>query len=307
MPALIAHCYVASTVFEKIEDESVHKVIQKHMQLFLLAAQGPDIYYYYGLMKRNNNVSKTGKIIHKEKPAMAIDLLRKEVLLAKNNDDRDCAIAILAGFLCHYALDRQAHPYVYYLQKMLENKGKKGGMHSRVEAHLDAWILYNKLGALKPDFQNSIFFITSRERDVYSAIFARLARNISLKVVTASQISKALNSMQRVLRFFYSQSFTLNILALGCRKMAFKWARREDFFIPRLPNGCVDYINVGKNEWFNTVDPNVVSNSSFTEILDEACKDAVGLINELCNSCNRKTSTQSITKNISFITGLQIK
>lgn len=112
MPATYAHYVFGKKVYAKLSKEEKED-IRKGKDAFLLGLHGPDLlFYYYPIGK--NRINQQGVHMHKE---IAADFFNRGRL--SYHKQRDQALrAYLYGFLCHFILDSECHPYVnYYMEE----------------------------------------------------------------------------------------------------------------------------------------------------------------------------------------------
>lgn len=107
MPAIYAHDKFGSMVYQKLEGEP-GRIVKAYPRAFRIGLQGPDILFFYNPLKKNP-VSALGSELHLE---TASDFLvhAMPVLREKGTDSRE--YAYLLGFVCHFILDSECHPYV---------------------------------------------------------------------------------------------------------------------------------------------------------------------------------------------------
>ncbi len=102
--------------------------------VFAVGCQGPDILFCYQILRkkadRKPDLPSLGNRMHLEKTGAFLCALLKN---AKTDLQRSYA----AGFLCHYAVDCQLHPYVYAVTKPDQLYGMKGG-HGFFEIAVDS-------------------------------------------------------------------------------------------------------------------------------------------------------------------------
>src|SRR5574344_1652458 len=108
MPALLTHYLFANEVIGKD---------LKHRNLALTSSQGPDIFFYngYSLAKRKTKkeVRAFGNYLHGIDPSPLYKAII-DYANTKQGEEKDIIYAHLVGMLCHYALDRTTHPYIFY-------------------------------------------------------------------------------------------------------------------------------------------------------------------------------------------------
>ncbi|MDE6441936.1 MAG: hypothetical protein K2L12_04175 [Clostridia bacterium] len=96
MPDYFSHGVCAEIVYEKLDSKYRFKIADK--QLYLLGAQGGDVFFAYNIKPTKANL---GRWLHKMN---AQELF--ETLIQGN-------ISYTAGFAVHYALDCTLHPAIY--------------------------------------------------------------------------------------------------------------------------------------------------------------------------------------------------
>jgi hypothetical protein len=141
VPDYFSHAVLAEVIYENLTRAQKAKITSH--TLYILGAQGGDIFYAYQAKPTSSNL---GKRLHAEKPA---ELFKN--LLGGNE-------SFLAGFATHYATDSMLHPAVY---AYVHSKNSPLA-HYRFEADLGLY-LSRKFGIAR--------HILPRER-VLSATFA---------------------------------------------------------------------------------------------------------------------------------------
>lgn len=150
MPALITHDFFGRDVYASNKD--LLGFGEKERLAFLLGNQGPDPLFFLVLSPRMKKYGRVGSIMHRLDPALLLVAL-KESLDALEDGERSIGRAYLAGFYCHYLLDRSMHPLVYSQQFALCDAGiegltrKQGGdVHAEIEREFDEMVLFAKTG-----------------------------------------------------------------------------------------------------------------------------------------------------------------
>lgn len=112
MPALYTHNRFGEAVTEHLNDDLI-EIIKKYHAQFRIGLQGPDVFFFYRPWKKCS-VSKCGYDMH---DAYADSFFERaaETIRQKGRDSRE--YAYILGFICHFSLDSECHPYV---EKMVE-------------------------------------------------------------------------------------------------------------------------------------------------------------------------------------------
>lgn len=107
MPAVYAHYRFGAEVARRL-DGDLKEIVTKYHPQFTIGLQGPDIFFFYRPCSRNS-IIRYGNHLH-EISARSFFEHGLKVVGEKGRDSRE--YAYLMGFLCHFILDSECHPYV---------------------------------------------------------------------------------------------------------------------------------------------------------------------------------------------------
>ena len=107
MPAVYAHARFGQKVLALLNEDQ-KKIIKKYRKTYDVGLQGPDIFFFYRPYQKNK-VSTYGNHLH-EISAYPFFEHALQVVEQKGRDSAE--FAYLLGFLCHFTLDSECHPYV---------------------------------------------------------------------------------------------------------------------------------------------------------------------------------------------------
>lgn len=130
MPALYAHNRFGGDVIKHL-DEDLQTILKKYYTQYRIGMQGPDPFFFYRPIM-HTHVSKCGSDMHKEE-AKAFFEKAVDVIEKKGRESRE--YAYILGFICHFALDSECHPYV---EEMVERIGVG---HMEIEGEFDKYLL----------------------------------------------------------------------------------------------------------------------------------------------------------------------
>ena len=106
MPDVAVHASFGRDVFSSLSPE-VRSVIRPVPWTFGLF--GPDLWFMYKPWRRREG---RGRQMHTTKPGLFLSTLVERIKSASSRED---LFSWLGGFLCHYALDSTAHPYIIHV------------------------------------------------------------------------------------------------------------------------------------------------------------------------------------------------
>ena len=308
MPGFLTH-YISGQALLKVVDPAISKIITPHERLYNLGTQGPDIFFYYmpgHLRKRSRGV---GTQMHLNDLGL---FLTEMANVAKDAHPkaRDVIFSYTAGFVMHYALDVNAHPYVYEMTHH-DNapKIKNSASHRKFETAIDT-VMLRLMSSKKPADYNQWELIDAKGYEMYTASAATsevlntvYGRNIPVKIV------------QRAMRFTVFLTRLLQSRK-GRRK---RWMElvenvtiRENLFSAMVHKqevcGGQDYLNTQKCDWHAPWEADdEIHNDSFVERYQAAIDEGEKMINYLYDYVYRGIELemlQEVVGNRSLKTGL---
>ena len=125
MPDVAVHAAFGREVRAELGKETAEKIREVP---YTFALFGPDIWFMYQPWKRREG---RGRRMHTTRTGQFLMALAKQ---AKKSSHPEELFSYLAGFLCHYALDTETHPYIIH---MTEEKTKIPRGHMSFEHSLD--------------------------------------------------------------------------------------------------------------------------------------------------------------------------
>lgn len=130
MPALYAHNRFGADVAKRLDGE-VKEIVKRYYTQFRIGLQGPDIFFFYKPLKRNP-ISKYGYGMHDE---YADSFFEKAAEIVREKGRHSREYAYILGFICHFTLDSECHPYV----NQMVDKIKVG--HVEIEGEFEKYLL----------------------------------------------------------------------------------------------------------------------------------------------------------------------
>ena len=129
MPAFLTHRAAGERVLEKLGDGVI-----ANKGAFYLGCQGPDILFFrnYYPWKSAKDSLRLGIAMHHEK-VRTLFTKGLEYVKAYKKKDADELISYFAGFITHYAIDKNAHPFVF------GKSGSNNNIHHAIEFMWDSY------------------------------------------------------------------------------------------------------------------------------------------------------------------------
>ena len=270
MPACLTHHLFAKNVLSDLPE-------QKDLNLcaYYWGAQGPDFLFchrYFPWM-RGRSLKSYGSELHNTPPSQTLSAMRDFV---RSHDD-PAYRSYVYGFICHYALDSTAHPYVNALaEQLLEARDyeTQTTMHGEVEAALDAIVLRSETGKLPSEVSLGDMF---PKNEAVQRRIAKLYRHV------LSQVYGEEFPEEELLRAAKDAHFVFSALTdrTGLKKRIFDLIENgkphhvASHIVPITERDDVDYANIRQEEWTALGHS---SRQSFFELMGEAMGVAETLI-----------------------------
>lgn len=147
---------------------------------FRLGCQGPDFFFFHNMLSKTKSQHAIGNMLHERN----IDLVMRELCRQAGQDE--AALAYVMGFLCHYALDYNAHPYIY--SKVCHDD------HTRFEAGIDSAYLRHRgvdIAKLPPSRVTAVTDDVLRRVDSVVSAVVKAAFNKEISGVFFSAVKQA--------------------------------------------------------------------------------------------------------------------
>ena len=130
MPTTYAHWRFGDRCIGTLP-EKLQKVIEKNRSIFDYGVHGPDIFFYYNCLKKNE-VNAYGSRMHEIPFGDTLGEIKPHF---ENCDRRSAALAYLLGFLCHFTLDSYCHGYIDRKDEL------SNATHGKIESQYDRHLL----------------------------------------------------------------------------------------------------------------------------------------------------------------------
>ena len=106
MPATYAHYLFGKKVYKKLSRD-VQQIIKENQPAYLLGLHGPDLVFYYRPVGKNR-INQIRTRMHRELASEFFEMGREQY----QERPSYVLLSYLCGFLCHFMLDSECHPYI---------------------------------------------------------------------------------------------------------------------------------------------------------------------------------------------------
>jgi len=237
--------------------------------VFQRALQGPDPWSCLGFYgSRTKRYARRGLTMHSAKTGLFLSVLTHQAKQDK------ALFSVLAGAICHYCLDRLAHPYI------ICKGGTRDGGHTRLERAIDSYYIRSIYGKTPWRFSLPRRIMSCRQypenlRHGLNAVY----REVYGWEDTFDLINRSLRDERR---FYGLMQDPFGIVHMLLRTVSGGKTNYSlySFFHRDIDREKLDYLNEERKPWQHPFDPSIVSAASFFDLFDRAKDEAVELIRE---------------------------
>ncbi len=250
-------------------------------EAFLLGNQGPDpLFYCVGdpLLVAYRNI---GTLLHSEKTPELIYALST---CAQSFPEKDQPLlkAYACGFVCHYLLDKNEHPFVYSQQYALCQAGEDGlterdgsDVHALIESELDEMMLYTKTGQTVANISPDKEFIRCDRVSLHtiSLFVTQVIKEVYGKTLRDDFFSRSVYSFRRIQRVFHSPHGVKRVLLGKVERLLRNHSFVQAMSHRAIPLKYSSFDNHDHQLWENPF-AKTVSSASFMDLFNLALQQA---------------------------------
>ncbi len=313
MPDIWTHILCGNDALDTLENNNFKLIIQEKIQLFNLGCQGPDIFLYNDFLPwiKEKRGPKYGELLHNKNTGMFLTEAFKYLKQIKNKNSFKQLFVYLAGYLSHYVLDSNAHPFIYYytgkFDKKEPNTIKYDKFHKRLEQMIDIILLKEKrkLDAYKCKVYNQIdvgYKLPDAIIKFYKHVFSKVY-NVNTKSDFINDSYRDIKNVQKIMydstRIKKTLLKSIDILNRG--KTFYNY-----YVYPKKIDNKFDYLNRNHDIWNHPCDKMEVYSHSFDDIYNKSVKETNILINKAIKFLNSEMNTEDLQQafgNKSYISG----
>ena len=313
MPATLTHAKFAVDVYNSLDKTyKTYKTIDnKDFLKYKMFAQSTDPLMFYNIesLHKGRNIRQLQFYFHTNKSQ---DFFIKLCQIIKDNKlyNDSSVISFLYGFICHYVLDSNIHPFVIYKTGLFDKKKKDtykyNGCHAYMETYLDNIMLKN----MNEDPYSFKIYNYSFDLDSFSDNLNMVISKSFKDVFSVNNMDniyyKSLKQMRRFLKRYRYDKFGIKLffykmLDLFTSKRMFRFYTLS--YHTSLENDD-RYLNESRKNWYNPVDPSIKSNKSFYDLYNKSITEACYIIKEVNRYFNSDVDLKKVFSNKSYLSGL---
>lgn len=288
----ISHYLLAQRVLKEYQKSGGAPVCNS---AFFWGAQGPDFLFYdFPPLGKRQGLAALGSRMHKGDPALLFSAMRK-YCIGRPRDD--AARSYLLGFLCHYSLDRNVHPYVYAkIRQLKQIYPERPGvfLHSQIETALDNVTLRYENGDLPTSFNLKTTVPKDPQiQERIAAFYAYIFRTVYQRQEKQSSILAAMRNCRFVDGLQNDRT--------GYKKMIFQKLEGHFhkyyiscFFHGLMENDDYDYANVSGDSWMWPPSAPRIHTETYLELYRRSAEESMAFISRIFSVTHNDAFTDHI-------------
>lgn len=312
MPATMTHAYFAIDVFNRLDGTSKN-LIKDNLLQYKMFSQSTDSLMFYNIetLKKGKKIRSFQYTFHTTNSQKFFCNLVHKIKRGKLYSNSDI-ISYLYGMICHYVLDSNVHPFVYYktgnFNKCDKNTYKYNNMHSFMETFLDIWMMENKGVSSPYGFNVGKFTFDFR---LFDESLKSVINSTFYEVFDIKNMSEVYYFSLKHMRRFLMR---YRVDRMGIKKFFYKAIDKitppNIFMFEALsynykPKDKAYFLNTEKEVWFNPIDPTIRSHESFLDLYNKSVIEAVDIIKKVTDYFNGQSiNLKKVFTNKSYLSGL---
>lgn len=275
MPAFATHEIFGEEGLEGMASVELLQAVVRHRNVFRAGCQGPDVFLFNPFMLNSRKELNLGSRMHEEGVNRFFRIYLDELLAEKTRFGLETAVSYLLGFLAHYSLDSELHPYIYsrigFRRGRPENGDKRTGFHQRLEAVMDKKILMSKREMMPSAYHpEKMAKLSGQELQVIADIMASaLSRTYHIQV-RPENFRASYWCMQRVMSQVYDHSGKKRRIVCRLEDRILKNAYMSNLMVSDHLEDAWDVMNLTGQAWEHPWRPGQYFHCSVWELYDNA-------------------------------------
>ncbi len=268
MPGFVTHYLFGVKSYKALNNKELKNIIKNNRNSFSLGLQGPDIFFYFlptMLGKKVNIASK----MHKENTNRFFQEMIKYMSDIHGKKAYETACAYIHGFMGHYILDTNMHPYVYS-RVGTSTSNKTMGKHYGLETDIDREILWDYKKLRQADFSHSARIdLSYYQKNVIAGLLHTAILNTYDIDISVKLIKSAITSFYIECALLTDSKEYKYKAINGIEHYVFGYDILSPLLINDIPHS-EDPCNEKHDQWSNPWDENHSSTDSVFDILCNA-------------------------------------
>ncbi len=286
MPAHITHSLFGAAVL----DTGICEYFEKGASVcgypldctaFEWGLQGPDL-LFFALLAGSRRLPRYGIVMHQDKTSSLFLKLQQYAISIKDTPDFKAVFSYTLGFCCHYVLDKNCHPYVYWLQTEMERQNPRlHSIHHKIESDIDCIIVKRRLGISAKEFRFPAAVMQDNTVcEPISKLYANLLYVLYNITVQPKEIRRSFIGARRYFRFIVDR---MGIGYAAKAVDAIIGKKRIVYHLLRAKCYDTTVMNDDHRPWVSLSRPEITRTESFEDLFEHSVREASELMGRMAS------------------------
>lgn len=290
MPDMLAHYLVAEEAARRVEGDGAARLVAGAWDAYKVGAQGPDVFFYANLLRRRGRPD-LAHLTHRHRMSAAFrSLLSRAAALPA--DERQVALAFVAGYAAHLCLDAEAHPWVLYWTGDItegadaEVRAEAYRRHGVLEASIDVILRQEQGGG--PDWlrRQRLLRLPAPQRKIVAGLLSAMLRDAFDVKLSPEECRAAFRTMNRVYGTMSDPyAFPTRLLATAAPLIDRKGVVRTQIY-PETPSPVAASLVAARRRWYYPSVPGEPRTTTFREIFEAATAETAACLQAIAAWAN---------------------
>ena len=311
MPDMLAHYLVAERAAQRPDGAGGARLVAGAWDAYKVGAQGPDVFFYARLLRRRGRPD-LAHLTHRHRMSGAFRSLLG-LAMALPADQRQVALAFIAGYAAHLCLDAEAHPWVLYWTGDItegaeaEAKAQAFRRHGLLEASIDVILRQEQGGG--PDWlrRQRLLRLPAQQRKIVAELLSGMLRDVFAVKFSPEECRAAFRTMDRVYGTMSDPyAFPTRLLATAAPLIDRSGAVRTQIY-PETPSPVAADLVATQRCWYYPSVPDEPRTATFTEICEAATAETARCLQAIAAVANGDGTIEDAVRVIgdrSMLTGV---
>ena len=301
MSGFLTHYLIGIESRDKLSDNYIKKIITDYNHAYLIGLHGTDLlpFNIQSMSKRALSYRTNALSSHSHEAAALFNNMLEFISTAQGHN-RDACISYMAGFLCFYAIDRAASPYINYrvMQSMPAKSSARSeqALRGEIETTIDTVLLRSHCH-MEPSQLNfeALTFISKKEAAGIGRMMQYTFHATYRKKISVSELAAGTHNIRRQLVALHPDARLRRIWTGTVRS---KLPVRRLKIYRDLQADEQDYMNSSEKAWYPYNGCPMPLHKSFSDIYTDALRSSTAFLEELDSTLSWGMNRESLLNRI---------
>jgi len=259
MSDIYVHLKAARSIYEEASPAN-QAIISTYRNAYNLGAQGPDIFFYHRTFPwtASSRIKRIGTRLHSENINSFFLKGFKMISLETRQKNRNLLTAYFFGFLTHYSIDVETHPYIFYFS------GHDGGYnHKYLECLLDSQM--RKMSPVSEKPSHKRIKLLRAHRQIISTFMHQLILDVYQDDISIHDLNESMTDMVGIQRLMYDPFHIKKPILKLADRLTGSNGKIKTAIFPRYLKKSVDFFNLDKKTWHHPSHKEIGYDKSYLE------------------------------------------